>query len=112
MGFMDISGQGANNPIVPIAVGAGESFILPAGQGVVGAFGGISTPQIGTNNPLSGQYFLQLGQYTTLQMYDSGMNYWQNIDVSPYALITISSDGANFRVANTTGCPVGAVITR
>jgi len=111
MGFMDISGQGNNYPILPIAVPAGSSFTLPAGQGIVGAFGAISTPQIGTNNPLSGQYFLQLGQYTTLQMYDDGMNYWQNVDVTPYALITISSDGANFRVTNSTGGVVGAVIT-
>jgi len=111
MGFMDISGQGNNNPILPIAVPAGSSFTLPAGQGIIGAFGGISTPQIGTNNPLSGQYFLQLGQYTTLQMYDDGMNYWQNVDVTPYAMITISSDGANFRVTNSTGGVVGAVIT-
>jgi hypothetical protein len=111
MGFMDISGQGNNYAQVPIAVPAGATFLLPPGQGVVGAFGAISTPQIGTNNPLSGQYFLQLGQYTTLQMYDEGMGYWQNVDVTPYALVTISSDGANFRVSNSTGGPVGAVIT-
>src|SRR5271154_4414236 len=111
MGFMDISGQGANNPIVPIAMPAGASFILPAGQGVIGAFGSIATPQIGTNNPLSGQYYLQLGQYTVLQMFDQGMQYWQTVNVLPYGLVTISSDGANFRVVNNTGCPVAGVIT-
>src|ERR1700677_775411 len=111
MGFMDISGQGNNYPMLPVGLAPGEAFILPAGQGALGQFGGISTPQIGTNNPLSGQYFLQLGQYSTLQMFDDGLNYWQNVDVAPMALVTISSDGANFRVANSTGCPVGALIT-
>jgi hypothetical protein len=111
MGFMDISGQGNNYPMLPVGLAPGEAFILPAGQGVVGQFGGISTPQIGTNNPLSGQYFLQLGQYSTLQMFDDGLNYWQDVNVSPMALVTVSSDGANFRVVNSTGCPVGALIT-
>src|SRR5208337_1775583 len=111
MGFMDISGQGNNYPILPIAMPAGSIFTLPAGQGQIGAFGSIASPQIGSNNPLSGQYFLQMGQYTSLQMYDAGMDYWQNVQVSPYQNVTISSDGANFRVANSTGCPVGAVIT-
>jgi len=111
MGFMDISGQGNNYPILPIGVPAGGAFILPAGQGIVGGFGGVVSPQIGSNNPLSGQYLLQMGQYTSLQMFDYGMNYWQDVAVAPSGLITISSDGANFRVVNSTGCPIGAVIT-
>lgn len=111
MPFMDISGQQNNYAMLPIGLAAGETFLLPDGQGVVGAFGAVMSPQIGSNNPLSGQYFLQLGQYSVLQMFDDGLNYWQNVNVSPMGLVTVSSDAANWRIANSTGCPVGALIT-
>lgn len=112
MPFNKISG-GSNLPaMLPIGLSGGESFYLPAGQGLVGQFGAISSPQIGTQNPLTGQYAMQLGQYSVLQQYDAGLNYWQDVCVSPYsAPCTISSDGTNYRIANTTGCPVGALIT-
>jgi hypothetical protein len=75
-------------------------------------FGGISTPQLGTGNPLSGQYYLNLGQYSCIQVYDQSLNYWRTICVSPYGSpLAFSADGANYRVANTTGCPVGAIVT-
>lgn len=112
MPFNKISGGSNIPPMLPIALSGGEFFMLPAGQGQVGQFGSIASPQLGSNNPLTGQYALQLGQYSVLQQYDQGLNYWQDICVSPYsAPCTISSDGTNYRVANTTGCPVGALIT-
>jgi len=112
MPFNKISGGAQLPPMLPIALAAGEYFYLPAGQGLIGQFGAISGPQIGSGNPLTGQYALQLGQYSVLQQYDPGLNYWQDVCVSPYsAPCTVSSDGTNYRVANTTGCPVGALIT-
>lgn len=96
---------------LPIAMPAGSVWALPAGQGIVGSFGSVLAPQLATNNPLTGQYVVQLGQYTTLQVYDSGLDYWRNVNVAPQALLTVSSDGTNFRVVNSTGTPVGALIT-
>lgn len=111
MSFNKISGGSLNAGMLPISLAAGEYFPLPAGQGVIGQFGGVSTPQFGTGNQLSGQYLLQLGQYTTLQQYDPAVNYWRSVHVMPMSLVTVSSDGFNYRLANTTGCPVGGLIT-
>ena len=112
MSLMKMSGQvNQPNAALPMSMPAGSVFMLPAGQGVVGAFGSVLSPQLASGNPLTGQYFLQLGQYTVLQQYDAGLQYWRNVNVVPAGLVTISSDGTNFRVANTTGNPVGAVIT-
>jgi hypothetical protein len=111
MAFNKLSGGTGNPATLPIALSGGEYFMLPAGQGAIGQFGGISTPQFGTGNPLSGQYYVDLGQYSALQVYDIGTNYWRNLNVQENRLVTVSSDGFNYRIANTTGCPIGAVIT-
>jgi hypothetical protein len=112
MPFAKISaGQNLPAPTLPIGLSAGGIFMLPAGQGIVGGFGSVLSPQLATGNPLTGQYICQLGQYSTVQVYDNGLQYWRDVQVSPSALATLSADGANFRIANTTGCPVGAIIT-
>jgi hypothetical protein len=111
MGFNQISAQTNKPPMLNVGMPAGSIFNLPVGQGVVGGFGGVLSPQLATNNPLTGQFLLQLGQYTNLQQYDAGTNNWQCVQVSPYSQVSVSSDGANYRVVNSTGCPVGAVIT-
>lgn len=96
---------------LPIPLPPGGIFALPAGQGIVGSFGAIVNPQLGSNNPLSGQYLVQLGPYSVLQLYDPGLNYWRNLNVQPGEVVTVSSDGTNFRIANTTGTAIGALIT-
>lgn len=111
MPFNKISGQSNNPPMLPFALGAGEYTMLPAGQGVVGGFGAVLAPQLATNNPVTGQYIVQLGMYTALQQFDQGMQYWQDVQVNPWAQVTVSADGVNYRLVNSTGCPVGAVIT-
>jgi hypothetical protein len=111
MGFNRISGGSNIPPMFNMGMPAGSYFYLPVGQGVVGGFGGVLSPQLATNNPMTGQFLLQLGQYTNLQQYDGGTNNWQIVQVTPYQSVTVSSDGANYRVVNSTGCPVGAVIT-
>lgn len=98
-------------PAIPTALAPGEVLVLPAGQGIVGNFGGVSNPAQATGNPMTGQFLLQLGQYTVLQMYDPGLQYWRNVQVDPNSLLNVSSDGTNYRIANTTGCPIGALIT-
>ena len=122
MPFNKISGGSTLPPVLPVTLNAGEYFVLPAGQGSIsgasGTYGlggwgggGLTPTQLGTNNTLTGQYYIELGQYTNLQYYDVGLNYWRNVQVSPYQQLTVSSDGTNFRVVNSTGCPVGAIIT-
>jgi hypothetical protein len=112
MAFNKISGQtNLPGPAFPVALAAGEAFLLPAGQGVIGSFGSVLNPQLASGNILTGQYVIQLGLYTTLQVYDYGLNYWRDIQVTPLSLVTVSSDGTNYRIANTTGTPVGALIT-
>lgn len=111
MAMNKISGLVSLNPALPVGLAAGEVFMLPVGQGVVGSWGQVSTPQVGTNNPLTGQYVVEMGQYTNLQVFDAGLQYWRNVNVTPYGQVTISSDGTNFRLANTTGTPIGGLIT-
>jgi hypothetical protein len=112
MAFAKISGGSAIPPALPISLAGGEYFMLPVGQGQSGTFGNVATPQLGTNNVLSGQYLLNLGQYSQLQVYDQSVQYWRNICVNPFGAVVINSaDGFNYRVANTTGCPVGALVT-
>lgn len=114
---MGIAKIGGNTPVpaeYPIGLAAGETFILPSGQGNFGTFGAQVPPQI--NLPqvtFTGQYFLDLGDYSCLQTFDQSVNYWRNVcSGGPYAQpLLISVDGANFRVVNTTGCPIGALIT-
>jgi hypothetical protein len=107
-----ISGQ-QNLPAPPlhISIPAAGTFMLPAGQGIVGGFGSVLSPQLASGNVLTGQYMIQMGLYTSLQVYDYALQYWCDVQVSPFQLLTISSDGTNYRIANTTGCPVGAIIT-
>lgn len=112
MPLMKISGQGnLPTPVLPIALPAGGVFNLPAGQGIVGAFGSVTSPQLASGNPLTGQYIVQLGQYSSLQVFDYQLQYWRNVNVTPMALLTVSSDGTNFRIINSTGTPVAALIT-
>lgn len=111
MGLAKISGSAALLPVLPVGLPGGATMLLPSGQGLIGQFGGVSGTQLGTGNTLSGQYLLQMGLLTTLQMYDQGLNYWRNVNVGPLGLVAVSSDGTNYRIANTTGCPVGALIT-
>lgn len=87
-----LRGQATNR----IALAAGNSYIIP-----------------------NGSWFVRLGPYTTIQEYDPVMNFWraQGDDGNNWGSIGggpmryINSDGVNFRVANQTGCAVGALIT-
>lgn len=74
--------------VMPVALQPGQSFILPAGQ-----------------------WMISPGRYTDLQVYDSTSYRWRNYQTQPGQTWPISSDGQNFRLCNTTGTPVGAVIS-
>lgn len=60
----------------------------------------------------SGEYLLAPGPYTSLQFLDPVSGRWITSDAeTSLQPIPIDSDGTNVRLANLTGCPVGANIT-
>lgn len=59
----------------------------------------------------SGTYMVFPGAYTFLQSFDPVSNIWRNMPTITGLNMVIDSDGENFRLANTTGCVVGALIT-
>ncbi len=81
-----------------------------------------SSPNSGTNavsmpagkifNLPAGNWYLTLGPYTSLQFLDPVSGLWRttgaNASLAPQYVV---SDGGNYRIANLTGCPVGAIIT-
>ena len=77
--------QGYTNSI---SLGAGETFMIPAGT-----------------------FWVSPGPYTFLQWLDPVTNVYRTRPTSATGTQFIDSDGANFRLANTTGCVIGAVIT-
>lgn len=103
-------GAGSNlYPPMTLPLAAGQIYTLPGGQGIAGTFG--STTQGFTGYTLTGQYLVNLGPYCSLQMFDSTQQIWRNVPAANGTPIFISSDGTNYRLANTTGCPVGAIVT-
>ena len=83
-----LSGTAVTVGAGPISLAAGETFVIPAGN-----------------------FFLSLGSYTFFQVKDPYTGIWRTVDTFPGAGRTIYSDGVNMRLANLTGCVVGAYIT-
>lgn len=103
-----ISGYQPLYPPVAIALAPGETYLLPPGQGVVGTYA--SPVQPFTGFTLTGQFLLNLGPFTNLQMYDSVLQTWRNVQAANGGPLFISSDGQNYRLANTTGAAIGALV--
>lgn len=60
----------------------------------------------------AGDYALALGKYTVLQILDPVSSVlWYPYAQSSGETIQVHSDGQNMRIANLTGCPIGAVVT-
>lgn len=60
----------------------------------------------------AGTFWVMPGPYTSLQWLDPVTNIYRTICAENSQFPTyIDSDGGNFRLANLTGCPVGALIT-
>jgi len=57
-----------------------------------------------------GNYIADVGRYTLLQWYDNLLGIWRNSSNLAGSRI-LNSDGTNYRLINSTGCPVGADIT-
>lgn len=73
--------------VLPVTLQGGQSYIIPAGQ-----------------------WYINRGQYSDVQYYDTYAGRWRALS-NGQASQMISSDGVNFRIANLTGTPIGAVIT-
>ena len=90
------------------------------GSGVTPGLNGLTTNvvalQPGSTQLLfpAGWYSLKLGKYTCLQEYDPIAGFWRTIGgtgTSDGNVTYVKSDGVNYRLANLTGCAVGALIT-
>lgn len=73
---------------IPLSLMPGQTFLLP-----------------------NGKWALSPGRYTLPQWYDTNAGRWRNLSSQPGQTHFIESDGTNFRMANVTGCPIGAIIT-
>lgn len=80
--------QQVNQAAGPISLAAGQTELVPAGQ-----------------------WHVQLGPYSFLQVKDPVTGTWRTLGTSVHDVKAILSDGQNFRIANLTGCAVGAFIT-
>lgn len=58
-----------------------------------------------------GQWITAAGSYSDVQFYDGASGMWRIYIPADSAPIPLSSDGTNWRFVNSTGCPVGAVVT-
>lgn len=60
----------------------------------------------------AGCYNINPGPYTSLQWLDPVTGIWRNTSANPGGYTRqVDCDGGNYRLANTTGCPVGAIIS-
>lgn len=59
----------------------------------------------------AGQWLIELGPSCFVQYLDPISGIWRITDTPPQRFVPVSSDGANWRVANLTGCAIGALLT-
>jgi hypothetical protein len=97
MGLFNASGAFGSAPFAPGAQ-SGFTNVLTLGAGEV-------------YNILPGTWWVKTGPYTFLQWFDAFGNQWKIRPCSKEDTVFVESDGSNWRLANTTGCPIGAVIT-
>lgn len=58
-----------------------------------------------------GTWLCSPGRYTLIQWFDTNSQRWRNYTNQPGQSSIVDSDGTNMRLANLTGCPIGALIT-
>jgi len=99
-------------PPLPVALNSGETFNVPSQNGYLGQFSSYSPIQTGST--MTGQYIVSLGAVCELQIKNSSSQQWNKVTnaLSTSAdAFCMSSDGTNYRVANTTDVPTGGTIT-
>ena len=88
------------------------------GNGVLPSLGGLASNVLTLNAGQcweipSGWFEVKTGKYTTIQEYDPITGIWRTIGggKTDGSLDRVHSDGINYRLANQTGCAVGALLT-
>lgn len=114
MGLSTIRGAGMNFSVLP-AFGADSPNNLTASNNT-SQFAQIQTNRYSLSAGLTqqlnaGQFLVQTGLYSQLQCLDPILNKFVPVGNAPGTLAMVFSDGTNYRLANTTGCPVSASIT-
>lgn len=77
-------------------------------------FGNTNTLQLAAGNTqvlAAGQYYVTTGPYSFLQYLDPITQVWRTVTEDTGQSVFVTSDGANLRIANLTGCAVGAILT-
>lgn len=92
-------------PALDFAQNAGQQYVYRMRQG-------FAMPLLAGQTFLfpAGRWIVRAGRYTNVQWYDTTRGAWRDYDTQPPAG-HYESDGTNLRLANTTGTPVGCVIT-
>src|SRR6266567_7494406 len=108
MGISKIGYSGMNP--VPSSVNFGQNASTQSIQQLYGQAQPISLVPGQVSLIPQGQWVVTSGLYSQVQYLDSGMQAWRNLRPDRGPSI-VSSDGTNYRVANLSGCPVGAVVT-
>ena len=86
--YATATGGQINGAAGPLTLAAGQTQVIPAGQ-----------------------FMIQPGSYTFLQAKDPITGLWRMASANPGVARFVDSDGQNYRLANLTGCPVGALMT-
>lgn len=109
---------GGNTPSLPLPTGnplfnnATAIGSAPFATGNYQGFTNILTLGAGeVFNIPPGTWWIKAGPYTFLQWFDPFGNQWKVRPCAKEDTVFVDSDGSNFRLANTTGCAIGAVIT-
>ena len=95
---------------MPVFSGSPIGYTVPRAAGNMIALNGGEVSVLG---PEPGWYAVQLNKYHTLQCYDPITMTWRAVGSSNEGsyIETVWSDGTNYRIANQSGCVVGAFIT-
>lgn len=87
-----------------------NTFDLAPGQVVYpNNFASAAVP--GRSTGYAGWFYAKLGRYTALQFKDPITGIWRGVGDNGNGETYFYSDGANVRIANQSGCAVGAVVT-
>lgn len=104
--IIGFKGDAQLQPAVDLSQNAGQQYIYRMRQGM-----NVSLQPGQTFLFPAGEWQVALGRYSSLQWYDTNRALWRSFPTQSASFHIVSSDGSNFRLANTTGCPIGAVIT-
>lgn len=97
---------------VPISMKGAPTNTITLPSGAVAYPNSFPNPSVaGRNTGYAGWFYVKLGRYTVVQIKDPITNIWRGIGDDGNSERYIYGDGTNMRLANQSGCAVGAVVT-